>query len=267
MVARAGAPSQAKRTHLQILAEAANERLVVTRVQPPPESQLQVLPPPLPRICCRGFVAFEEAKTFRGHNGNYIFQWRRQQQQPGATPAGGLDNPSMAGPTSPAAAGDDEGWFILYCDDGRCSRATDFFWRDPFQWGPRGSCSPALTHFVHILREEDIIERFGWMGKFLLLLRGIMGLTSLFTSSSSSLSSSFPICVCVRGNSPVASSTLIDCRTKLTRNCTDNLIWSVVIDAAENELPIMRYNKELERRPWPPKVVRRNRLERKPVVS
>lgn len=38
MVARAGAPSQAKRTHLQILAEAANERLVVTRVQPPPES-------------------------------------------------------------------------------------------------------------------------------------------------------------------------------------------------------------------------------------
>lgn len=59
----------------------------------------------------------------------------------------------------------------------------------------------------------------------------------------------------------------VDCRKKWSKIVLTKLIWNVVIDAAENELSVFRYNKELESRPWPPKKMRRNRMERKPVVS
>lgn len=98
-----------------------------------------VITPPLPRaireIRCRGRMAFERAKQFGGHGGNYIFQWPL-----------GSGNP----------------FFIVVCEQCEHSaKGRGYFWKHPFQ----GSTKAGLKHFGTHMSEWQILEHSGWHGE------------------------------------------------------------------------------------------------------
>lgn len=96
------------------------------------------------KITCRGAVTFHQAQQENG--GNYIFQW------------------PLASRGAQIESGDN--YFILICDSGKCPESKrGYFWRHPFVPIP-GHGVPADSHFHGHLTGEQMLEQYGWNGKW-----------------------------------------------------------------------------------------------------